>query len=139
MRINMDLQVLMNLYIIIMGVWHPSVHVVAILGSGFYWICSEGFFSDNHSDCSHILAQSQNIIHFRNSRINWQEDKMIIFATIWSLLRAAGWPPAVGAGLLKTEILEGVARLRISNDIEFEETFIDMIRAAKEVNTFLLL
>ena len=58
----MDLQVLMNLYIIIMGVWHPSVHVVAILGSGFYWICSEGFFSDNHSDCSHILAQSQNII-----------------------------------------------------------------------------
>jgi len=35
--------------------------------------------------------------------------------------------------------LEGVARLRISNDIEFEETFIDMIRAAKEVNTFLLL
>ena len=51
------------------------------------------------------------------------------------------WLAAVGAGLLKTEeILEGVARLRISNDIEFEEeTFIDMIRAAKEVNTFLLL
>lgn len=45
------------------------------------------------------------------------------------------WLAAVGAGLLKTEeILEGVARLRISNDIEFEEeTFIDMMRAAKEV------
>jgi len=44
------------------------------------------------------------------------------------------WLAAVGAGLLKTEeILEGVARLRISNDIEFEEeTFIDMMRAAKE-------
>jgi len=36
--------------------------------------------------------------------------------------------------------LEGVARLRISNDIEFEEeTFIDMMRAAKEVNAFLQL
>jgi len=33
-----------------------------------------------------------------------------------------------------------VARLRISNDIEFEEeTFIDMMRAAKEVNAFLQL
>ena len=33
--------------------------------------------------------------------------------------------------------MEGVARLRISNDIEFEEeTFIDMMRAAKEVNAF---
>ncbi|XP_062231945.1 photosystem I assembly factor PSA3, chloroplastic-like [Phragmites australis] len=44
------------------------------------------------------------------------------------------WLAAVGGGLLKTEeILEGVARLRISNDIEFEEeTFIDMMRAAKE-------
>ncbi|KAL6620564.1 hypothetical protein ACP70R_035703 [Stipagrostis hirtigluma subsp. patula] len=44
------------------------------------------------------------------------------------------WLAAVGAGLLKTEeILEGVARLRISNDIEFEEeTFIDMMRAARE-------
>ncbi|CAN6176401.1 unnamed protein product [Urochloa humidicola] len=44
------------------------------------------------------------------------------------------WLAAIGAGLLKTEeILEGVARLRISNDIEFEEeTFIDMMRAAKE-------
>lgn len=32
--------------------------------------------------------------------------------------------------------MEGVARLRISNDIEFEEeTFIDMMRAAKEVIT----
>ena len=30
-----------------------------------------------------------------------------------------------------------MARLRISNDIEFEEeTFIDMMRAAKEVNAF---
>jgi hypothetical protein len=49
------------------------------------------------------------------------------------------WLAAVGGGLLKTEeILEGVARLRISNDIEFEEeTFIDMMRAAKEVNGFL--
>ena len=36
--------------------------------------------------------------------------------------------------------MEGVARLRISNDIEFEEeTFIDMMRAAKEVNAFLQL
>ena len=45
------------------------------------------------------------------------------------------WLAAIGAGLLKTEeILEGVARLRISNDIEFEEeTFIDMMRAAREV------
>jgi len=43
---------------------------VIFISRGFYWICSEGFFSDNHSDCSHILAQSQNIIHFRNSRIN---------------------------------------------------------------------
>ncbi|KAK3135025.1 hypothetical protein QOZ80_5BG0413690 [Eleusine coracana subsp. coracana] len=44
------------------------------------------------------------------------------------------WLAAVGGGLLKTEeILEGVARLRISNDIEFEEeTFIDMMRLAKE-------
>ena len=33
-----------------------------------------------------------------------------------------------------------MARLRISNDIEFEEeTFIDMMRAAKEVNAFLQL
>jgi hypothetical protein len=48
------------------------------------------------------------------------------------------WLAAIGAGLLKTEeILEGVARLRISNDIEFEEeTFIDMMRAAKEVITW---
>ncbi|KAJ4972511.1 hypothetical protein NE237_005685 [Protea cynaroides] len=44
------------------------------------------------------------------------------------------WLAAVGAGLLKSEeILEGVARLRISNDIEFEEeTFISIINAAKE-------
>jgi rod shape-determining protein MreB len=42
---------------------------------------------------------------------------------------------AIGAGLLKTEeILEGVARLRISNDIEFEEeTFIAMMDEAREV------
>ncbi|XLS54451.1 hypothetical protein HN51_004206 [Arachis hypogaea] len=32
------------------------------------------------------------------------------------------WLAAIGAGLLKTEeILERVARLQISNDIEFEE------------------
>jgi hypothetical protein len=42
---------------------------------------------------------------------------------------------AVGGGLLKTEeIFEGVARLRISNDIEFEEeTFLAMMNTAKEV------
>lgn len=45
------------------------------------------------------------------------------------------WLAAVGGGLLKTEeILEGVARLRLSNDIEFEEeTFLDMMKSAKEV------
>ncbi|KAI3716983.1 hypothetical protein L1987_68252 [Smallanthus sonchifolius] len=44
------------------------------------------------------------------------------------------WLAAVGAGLLKSEeILEGVARLRISNDIEFEEeTFIAMMNEARE-------
>ncbi|KAF3334730.1 hypothetical protein FCM35_KLT21334 [Carex littledalei] len=44
------------------------------------------------------------------------------------------WLAAVGAGLLKTEeIYEGVARLRISNDIEFEEeTFLAMMNTAKE-------
>ncbi|XP_059670166.1 photosystem I assembly factor PSA3, chloroplastic [Cornus florida] len=44
------------------------------------------------------------------------------------------WLAAVGAGLLKTEeILEGVARLRLSNDIEFEEeNFISMMNEAKE-------
>ncbi|KAJ1416486.1 hypothetical protein SESBI_17266 [Sesbania bispinosa] len=44
------------------------------------------------------------------------------------------WLAAVGAGLLKTEeILEGVARLRISNDIEFEEqNFIAMMSEARE-------
>jgi hypothetical protein len=45
------------------------------------------------------------------------------------------WLAAVGAGLLKSEeILEGVARLRISNDSEFEEeTFLAMMNEAKEV------
>lgn len=45
------------------------------------------------------------------------------------------WLAALGAGLLKSEeILEGVARLRISNDIEFaEETFFAKMTAAKEV------
>ncbi|KAK6153058.1 hypothetical protein DH2020_012697 [Rehmannia glutinosa] len=44
------------------------------------------------------------------------------------------WVAAVGAGLLKTEeILEGVARLRISNDIEFEEeNFIAMMNESRE-------
>ncbi|KAJ4824720.1 hypothetical protein Tsubulata_045533 [Turnera subulata] len=44
------------------------------------------------------------------------------------------WLAAVSGGLLKSEeILEGVARLRISNDIEFEEqTFIAMMNEAKE-------
>ncbi|KAI8541495.1 hypothetical protein RHMOL_Rhmol08G0065500 [Rhododendron molle] len=44
------------------------------------------------------------------------------------------WLAAVGAGLLKSEeILEGVARLRLSNDIEFEEeTFLSMMNEAKE-------
>lgn len=46
------------------------------------------------------------------------------------------WLAAVGAGLLKSEeILEGVARLRISSDIEFEEeTFIAMMNEAREVS-----
>ncbi|KAK9113780.1 hypothetical protein Syun_020577 [Stephania yunnanensis] len=45
------------------------------------------------------------------------------------------WLAAIGAGLLKSEeILEGVARLRISDDIEFEEeNFLDLMRNAKEV------
>lgn len=45
------------------------------------------------------------------------------------------WLAALGAGLLKSEeILEGVTRLRISNDIEFEEeTFIAMMNEAREV------
>lgn len=45
------------------------------------------------------------------------------------------WLAAVGAGLLKSEeILEGAARLRISNDIEFEEeTFLAMMNEAREV------
>ncbi|KAG7022731.1 hypothetical protein SDJN02_16466 [Cucurbita argyrosperma subsp. argyrosperma] len=44
------------------------------------------------------------------------------------------WLAAVGAGLLKSEeILEGVARLRISDDIEFEEeTFLAMMNEARE-------
>lgn len=44
------------------------------------------------------------------------------------------WLAAVGAGLLKSEeILEGVARLRISNDTEFEEqNFIAKMTEAKE-------
>ncbi|WOL03150.1 hypothetical protein Cni_G11870 [Canna indica] len=44
------------------------------------------------------------------------------------------WLAAVGAGLLKSEeILEGVARLRISNDIEFEEeTFFAKMTTARE-------
>lgn len=43
---------------------------------------------------------------------------------------------AVGAGLLKSEeILEGAARLRVSNDIEFEEqNFIALMNEAKEVS-----
>ncbi|KAK6256489.1 hypothetical protein SCA6_017794 [Theobroma cacao] len=44
------------------------------------------------------------------------------------------WLAAVGAGLLKSEeILVGVARLRLSNDIEFEEqNFIAMMSDARE-------
>ncbi|KAG9450005.1 hypothetical protein H6P81_009970 [Aristolochia fimbriata] len=44
------------------------------------------------------------------------------------------WLAAVGAGLVKSEeILEGVARLRISNDIEFEEqNFMDIMGSTKE-------
>ncbi|KAK7381390.1 hypothetical protein VNO78_34044 [Psophocarpus tetragonolobus] len=44
------------------------------------------------------------------------------------------WLAAIGAGLLKTEeILEGVARLRISNDIEFEEqNFMALMNDSKE-------
>ncbi|KAF6157361.1 hypothetical protein GIB67_004299 [Kingdonia uniflora] len=45
------------------------------------------------------------------------------------------WLAAVGVGLLKSEeLIEGVARLRISNDIEFEEeTFLAIMNEAKEV------
>lgn len=45
------------------------------------------------------------------------------------------WLAAIGAGLLKSEeILEGVARLRISNDIEYEEqNFLAIMNAAKQV------
>ncbi|GER41346.1 calcium homeostasis regulator CHoR1 [Striga asiatica] len=44
------------------------------------------------------------------------------------------WVAAVGAGLLKSEeILEGIARLRVSNDIEFEEeNFIAMMNNSRE-------
>lgn len=44
------------------------------------------------------------------------------------------WLAAVGAGLLRSEeILEGVARLRISDDIEFEEeTFLSIMNEARE-------
>ncbi|XP_027358245.1 photosystem I assembly factor PSA3, chloroplastic [Abrus precatorius] len=44
------------------------------------------------------------------------------------------WLAAIGAGLLKTEdLLEGVARLRLSNDIEFEEqNFMALMNEAKE-------
>ncbi|XP_068638814.1 photosystem I assembly factor PSA3, chloroplastic-like [Aristolochia californica] len=44
------------------------------------------------------------------------------------------WLAAVGAGLVRSEeILEGVARLRISNDIEFEEqNFMAIMSATKE-------
>ena len=47
------------------------------------------------------------------------------------------WLAAIGAGLLKTEeILEGVARLRMSNYIEYEEeTFLEMMKIAREVRT----
>lgn len=47
------------------------------------------------------------------------------------------WLAATGAGLLKSEeILEGSGRLRISNDIEFEEqTFIAMMNEAREKRT----
>ena len=48
------------------------------------------------------------------------------------------WLAAIGAGLLKTEdILEGVSRLRISNDIEFEEqNFMALMSEAKEVGPY---
>lgn len=51
------------------------------------------------------------------------------------------WVAAVGAGLVKSEeILEGVARLRISNDIEFEEqTFMALMSEAKEVGIMISL
>lgn len=46
------------------------------------------------------------------------------------------WLAAVGAGLLKSEeILEGVARLSLANDIEFEEqNFIALMNEAREVS-----
>lgn len=51
------------------------------------------------------------------------------------------WLAAVGAGLLKSEeILEGVARLRISNDVEFEEqNFMALMNEANEVRVNLSL
>lgn len=50
------------------------------------------------------------------------------------------WLAAVGAGLLKTEeILEGVARVRISDDLEFEEeNFIAIMNEAREVGHFFI-
>lgn len=51
------------------------------------------------------------------------------------------WVAAVGAGLLKSdEILEGTARLRISNDVEFEEqNFMALMNEAKEVRGLLMI
>ena len=45
------------------------------------------------------------------------------------------WVAAVGAGLLKSEeILEGVTRVSISNDLEFEEqNFIALMTEARQV------
>ena len=70
---------------------------------------------------------------------------MYWYVTSDFILRQAGdplyvllccWLAAVGAGLVKSEdILEGVARLRISNDIEFEEeNFVAIMNDAKEVS-----
>ena len=50
------------------------------------------------------------------------------------------WVAAVGAGLLKSEeILEGVTRVSISNDLEFEEqNFIALMTEARQVRFGLL-
>lgn len=50
------------------------------------------------------------------------------------------WVAAVGAGLLKSEeILEGVTRVSISNDLEFEEqNFIALMTEARQVGLFLI-
>ncbi|WJX65294.1 hypothetical protein P8452_49975 [Trifolium repens] len=94
----------------------------------------------NLSSFSKLTSPSSYSLIFHSHHIVHHQTKHISKATtneagepLYVLLCC--WLAAVGAGLLKTEeILEGVARLRISNDIEFEEeTFIAMMDEAREV------